>query len=134
MTDLHTLLLAAISAREERARRALDINLSGRWAIQSNRTQSPAELSAVADFWQAETSAVAVLRQTTRDRRVLERHEAHLDGMDRLVCACCEELCHSRSGLMCDSPDAPWPCLEIRDMADAYAVALPAPLPEESPA
>lgn len=29
-------------------------------------------------------------------------------------CGHCASLCHSRSGLGCDSPDAPWPCDTIR--------------------
>lgn len=117
--DLHVALLAAISAREERAQRALDVDLTGRWAIQSQRS-TPAELEAVADFWQAETSATAVLRQTARDRRVLERHRevpAHGWGNDVPTC---ELEYGAGEGWIAD-----WPCDDIRDLAEAYAVELP---------
>lgn len=113
----HDHLLAAITAREERARRALDVDLSGRWAIQSNRTQTPAELAAVADFWQGETNASAVLRQTTRDRRVIERHgpARRLGGVHEI---CAHDWADSDGWL------SMWPCAEIADLAEAYGIDL----------
>jgi hypothetical protein len=33
-------------------------------------------------------------------------------------CGYCADLCHSRSGLGCDSPDAPWPC-ETAELLEA---------------
>jgi hypothetical protein len=117
--DLHAALLAAISAREERAQRALDVDLSGRWAIQSQRS-TPAELEAVADFWQAETSATAVLRQTARDRRVLERHRPYWFTAGGVHC----ETCGFRV-----EPELAYPCAELSDLAEAYGIELPAELP-----
>ena len=38
-----------------------------------------------------------------------------------LMCAYCESLCHSHSGIMCDNPDAPWPCPTVRLLALPYA-------------
>lgn len=55
---------------------------------------------------------------------VLERHAPVLDELDRLVCDGCEELCHSRSGLGCDSPDAPYPCAEVRSLATRWRVEV----------
>jgi len=55
---------------------------------------------------------------------ILARHEAVLDELDRLVCGGCQELCHSRSGLSCDSPDAPWPCAEVRALATRFGVEV----------
>lgn len=36
-------------------------------------------------------------------------------------CDHCADLCHSRSGLMCESPDAPWPCPTVRIVAEQFA-------------
>jgi hypothetical protein len=35
-----------------------------------------------------------------------------------LQCGHCAELCHSRSGLGCDSPDAPYPCETVQLLTD----------------
>jgi len=36
-------------------------------------------------------------------------------------CEYCASLCHSRSGLSCDDPDAPYPCDTVRLLALPYA-------------
>ena len=45
------------------------------------------------------------------NRAGLERHKPEKEAWgERIVCEWCENLCHSGSGLYCDSPDAPFPC------------------------
>ena len=50
-------------------------------------------------------------------KAVLERHEPidrgyMRDGESILVCRSCGYMCHSSSGLNCDSPDGEFPCRE----------------------
>lgn len=52
--------------------------------------------------------------------KVLARH-ATSQGQ----CDYCASLCHSRSGLGCDDPDAPAPCLEITDLATSLGIEVP---------
>lgn len=62
----------------------------------------------------------AVLADIEAKRAILDLHSAVLDGKDRPVCDYCDQLCHSRSGLMCDDPDAPYPCYTVKLLASAY--------------
>jgi hypothetical protein len=44
-------------------------------------------------------------------------------------CEYCASLCHSTSGMWCDSPDAPWPCVEF--LSDAVPFRTHPDFPEE---
>lgn len=71
------------------------------------------------------------LAEVVVKRRILELHEpqptGYVDGRyvhgetGQLQCAYCAEQCHSRSGLSCDMPDAPWPCATVRLLIQPYA-------------
>lgn len=56
-------------------------------------------------------------------RRILDLHQptSHPDHPGAIVCEHCNDLCHSETGLMCDSPDAPYPCLTVRLLAWPFA-------------
>ena len=59
---------------------------------------------------------------------IIDLHAPVADGEGRLQCQHCSGLCHSRSGLSCDDPDAPFPCETIRLIAgtesgDTHVVA-----------
>jgi len=73
--------------------------------------------------WRAEIDA---------KRRILELHapEASTNWVNGeyvpgeptgLQCVHCARLCHSTSGLSCESPDAPWPCPTVLLLALPYA-------------
>jgi hypothetical protein len=62
----------------------------------------------------------AVLADIAAKRAILDLHSPFTHPYDGLVCDYCNSLCHSRSGLMCDSPDAPYPCDTVRLLASAY--------------
>jgi hypothetical protein len=50
----------------------------------------------------------------------LNRHRPALNYEQRPYCEECESLCHSYSGLGCESPDAPWPCPEVAGLRSVY--------------
>lgn len=60
------------------------------------------------------------VEQSSYDSLVIELRSLHrrtttdYAGRQHEVCEHCIELCHSRSGLMCDEPDAQWPCETIK--------------------
>jgi hypothetical protein len=54
-------------------------------------------------------------------RRILELHAPFVDYQGRTICEHCANLCHSRSGLGCDDPDAPYPCDTVRLVALSLA-------------
>lgn len=66
-----------------------------------------------------------VLAEVEAKRRILDLHEPRPSGsINRsgpTQCGYCADLCHSRSGLGCDSPDAPYPCDTVRLLALPYA-------------
>jgi hypothetical protein len=65
-----------------------------------------------------------VLAEVEAKRRLLDLHEPYqaLYGVAKVPqCSHCSELCHSRSGLGCDNPDAPYPCPTVRLLALPYA-------------
>lgn len=61
------------------------------------------------------------LRQVAALRAILDLHEPRVDYQRRLVCDYCDRLCHSRSGLGCEDPDAPFPCDTVKHLAAIYA-------------
>ncbi len=104
---LHDNLLAAITARQERARAAL----SGPYDQLSVSWPRTAGKNALIEFIAAEDPA-AVLRHCARDLKVLQRHAPAVD-LPELCCWC-----------YTDTTDdyVPWPCPEIRDLAEAYGL------------
>lgn len=64
-----------------------------------------------------------VLAEIDAKRKLLDLHAPFKSNWHRGVLQCdhCAELCHSRSGLGCDSPDAPYPCPTVRLIALPYA-------------
>jgi hypothetical protein len=71
----------------------------------------------------------AVLRVVAAHRKILDLHASseyriNYGGIPRTVLQCehCASLCHSGSGLSCDSPDAPYPCETVQIVAEAYGV------------
>jgi hypothetical protein len=72
-----------------------------------------------------------VLAEIEAKRRILDLHSpqatGYVDGVymhgetGELQCEHCAEQCHSRSGLGCEQPDAPWPCPTVRLVAQPYA-------------
>lgn len=62
-----------------------------------------------------------VLRQVQAHRAILDLHSPRSDYQGRQVCEYCADLCHSRSGLGCDDPDAPYPCDTVRLLAGIYS-------------
>jgi hypothetical protein len=64
-----------------------------------------------------------VLREVEALRAIIDLHEpreyvTYLKHVTYWQCGYCADLCHSRSGLGCDSPDAPWPC-ETAELLEA---------------
>lgn len=66
-----------------------------------------------------------VLAEIDAKRQLLDLHEPRPSGSiirsGPTQCGYCADLCHSRSGLGCDSPDAPYPCDTVRLLAQPYA-------------
>lgn len=69
------------------------------------------------------------LRQIDAHRKILDLHapseyRIFRGGVAQVVLQCdhCASLCHSGSGLACDSPDAPYPCETVQIVAEAYGV------------
>jgi hypothetical protein len=69
------------------------------------------------------------LRMVAAHRKILDLHEPseyriRRGGVTEVVMQCdhCASLCHSGSGLSCDSPDAPYPCETVQIVAEAYGV------------
>jgi hypothetical protein len=72
-----------------------------------------------------------VLAEIDAKRRILELHApqpSHYVGArfiwdepGALQCSHCADLCHSRSGLACDTPDAPYPCPTVSLLALSLA-------------
>jgi hypothetical protein len=60
------------------------------------------------------------LAEVDAKRRILDLHAPSTDHKSRAVCQHCSELCHSRSGLGCDDPDAPYPCPTVQLVALPY--------------
>lgn len=146
MSDLHAALLEAITARKARAEAAspgpwiiCDPNEgSGAlpfWNVVNDAYLNPSgddepvldvELhvgsKADADLIAAEDPA-AVLRQCERDLKVLARHAAGdpKGGDDTVACAGCTHI--NFSAWECWSA---WPCIEITDLAAAYAIPVDA--------
>jgi hypothetical protein len=53
------------------------------------------------------------------NKATLERHKPVNEAWgERIVCEWCENLCHSGSGLRCNSPDAPFPCPPLLDITN----------------
>lgn len=63
----------------------------------------------------AANNPLAVLRSVAADRRVLERHAPKVRGSHVRLCAWC---CEPSDAF----PEVEWPCEEIRDLADRWAV------------
>lgn len=63
------------------------------------------------------------IRRYEGELEVLERH-APYPVSGGIGCDHCTRLCHSRSGLGCDSPDAPYPCDEIRSLTVRLGVSV----------
>ena len=69
------------------------------------------------------------VRRYEADLRRLERHAPRVEPASRyrpeiVECEHCASLCHSRSGLGCETPDAPWPCDEIADLAASLGMEV----------
>jgi hypothetical protein len=62
-----------------------------------------------------------ILAEVKAKRAVLDLHESTVDYQGRAVCRHCTDLCHSRSGLGCADPDAPFPCETVSLLAQPYA-------------
>jgi hypothetical protein len=63
-----------------------------------------------------------VLTDVAAKRRLLDLHEPIPScSAGILQCRHCADLCHSGSGLSCDSPDAPYPCPTVRLLAASFA-------------
>jgi hypothetical protein len=63
-----------------------------------------------------------VLADVAAKRRLLDLHEPIPScSAGILQCRHCADLCHSGSGLSCDSPDAPYPCPTVRLLAASFA-------------
>lgn len=70
----------------------------------------------------ARKRAEQTLREVEAKRRILDLHApVPTFHHDQPQCEYCASLCHSRSGLGCDSPDAPYPCDTVRLLALPYA-------------
>lgn len=54
-------------------------------------------------------------------RAILDLHAPYVNRQGDVQCGHCMELCHSRSGLGCDDPDAPYPCETVTLTAQPYA-------------
>lgn len=83
------------------------------FALSSNQQRKTAEFIALHDPADA-------IRRYEYALKVLDRH-----ATDQGRCDYCASLCHSRSGLGCDDPDAPAPCLEITDLAASLGIEVP---------
>jgi hypothetical protein len=59
-----------------------------------------------------------VLAEVDAKRRIIDLHGPTADGAQ---CDWCASLCHSRSGLMCEQPDAPFPCPTLWLLALPFA-------------
>lgn len=106
MTDLAEFLLARIAEDEANWRAVLDREREG----------TPATL-VHGEHW-----ATRVLAECSAKRKIVERHKPVRSWSGgALQCEHCADLCHSRSGLGCEDPDAPYPCPDIRDLASVYA-------------
>lgn len=73
--------------------------------------------------WTERAGPARVLREVEAKRKMLDLHWPQNAGyrMTEVQCGYCAGLCHSRSGLGCDSPDAPWPCDTVRLVAAIYS-------------
>lgn len=122
MPDLHERLTAAVNARLEVARAAA-VGWDSAVRIQLNHDFVDAPLADAIVAYLDGNDPATVIRHCERDLMVLERHVP--SGSQRPVqCEFCAWLCHSRSGLGCDDPDAPYPCDEVRDLAAAYGIEV----------
>lgn len=136
MDDLATFLRAQLD-EDERVARAAD---SGRWLpedkgitfeyraddFHGGEAQARLVADTRANQWHiANWDPARVLAEVDAKRRMLELHAPVASGSyiqpGPLQCEHCADQCHSRSGLGCDSPDAPWPCDTVRLLALPYA-------------
>jgi hypothetical protein len=118
---LHTHLRTVIEERLTIARVALSMANVG------NTYRWRAELMILNEFvaFVFQHDPADAVRRYEADLRRLERHAPSPQlHYDEVVCDYCYDLCHSRSGLMCDTPDAPWPCDEIKDLAASLGVEV----------
>ncbi len=116
MSDLVTWLRARLDEDEAVAREVVDL-MPATWQIGSADARVAHAVTALA----VKFNHGRVLAEVEAKRRILELHAPCVDGRDRAVCEYCSSLCHSRTGLMCDDPDAPYPCDTLRLLAIAYA-------------
>lgn len=124
MSDLHAALLEAITARKTRAQivheaepGAWNLMLKqGKYWVADANGDRLAEVATLADAdLIVNENPAAVLRQCERDLKVLARHRP------RLVPGAVGVQCDT-----CEPPDWRWPCIEITDLAEAYAIPVDA--------
>lgn len=66
-----------------------------------------------------------LLGHIATDRKLLDLHWPYVNERRTVQVAQCDhcmDLCHSGSGLACDSPDAPWPCPTVVLVAATYGI------------
>lgn len=61
------------------------------------------------------------LTRVTAIRALAARHTRSDPRHGAVRCYDCADMCHSYSGMNCDSPDAAWPCEGIRGIAAIWA-------------
>lgn len=119
--ELHTALLACVDSVELWALQA-EHGSHGVGELARDHAMEPAE----AEFY-ARVSPRAMLRDSAATRALLKLHAPREADWHPGVWICdhCDSLCHSRSGLMCDSPDAVYPCETIRAITTQYDLEVP---------
>lgn len=121
MSDLHERLKAAIEARRDAAMRIMRIAQDNHLMVQEPRLLGRT-VPGWHDWPDVEAMAASVERGCLADLRRLERHDEH-EGR----CTECMEWCDcDRYTTVEQCPcrgNTPWPCPEIRDLADAYGIA-----------
>jgi hypothetical protein len=126
-------LRAQLAEDERMALACILDNGGGRWALDRQRAFSEPALAdggvRIISGWSGALPHIAnwdparVLTEVNTRRALLDLHapRADQDHAGSTVCDHCHDLCHSRSGLGCDSPDAPYPCETVSLYAQLYA-------------
>jgi len=111
MDDLVTFLTAQLDEDERQA----DALQGASWWIDTDEER-------IGDAVRHFTDDDRVLAEVAAKRSLMAGHEPVENwGYQKFQCRECASKCHSRSGLSCDQPDAPWPCEILRALAQPYA-------------
>lgn len=128
-------VLARLDEEQALAEAATEGTGSGTWRMREHEadywmiTDSTGETVVYDEGWPSDEQARHIAfqdpaRTLTRIKaiRALAANHTRSDPRNGAIrCYDCADMCHSYSGLNCDSPDAAWPCEGIRGIAAIWA-------------